>query len=79
MTGRLGNSQPVVCLTECVSKDKSGLGCYTEHISIVVFTHTEQMQVYKPHASVAEPMCCIMQVSSLPRADPAMPSHPLWA
>lgn len=79
MNGSLGRGQPVVSLSECASKGTSGLGSHTEHISIAVFTHTEQIQVHKPDAPVVESMCWVMQLSSLPRADPPpMPSHPLW-
>lgn len=39
----------------------------------------EQMQVYKLDAAAVEPMCWVMQLSSLPRADPPMPSHTFWA
>ena len=78
MNGSLGHSQPLVSLREPVSKAKSGLGSHAEHFSIAVFTSTEQAPVHKPDASVVEPMCWLTQLLSLPRADPAMPSHPPW-
>lgn len=78
MNGRLGSGQLVVSLSECASKGKSGLSSHTKHVSIAVFTHTEQMQVHKSDASVVEPMCWVMQLSSLPRADLPVPSYPLW-
>lgn len=75
---QLAERQPVVSLSGCASKGKSTLRSHTGHISIVVFTHTEQMQVYKPDVSVVEPTCWLMQISSLPRADPPVPCHPVW-
>lgn len=78
MSGSLGSGQPVVSLSECTSEGKSSLGSHPEHVSIVVFTHAEQTRLYKPDASVVEPMRWVMQLSSLPRADPPIPPHGLW-
>lgn len=70
VSSSLGSGQPVVSLSECTSKGKSSLGSHPERVSIVVFTHAEQTHLYKPDASVVEPMRWVMQLSSLPRADP---------
>lgn len=67
----------MVSLSGCARKGKSALRSHTGHVSIVVFTHTKQMQVYKPDVPIVEPTCWLMQIPSKSRPPP-VPSHPLW-